>query len=95
MTPRDSAAQRQQVELRSAILDLLAYRAADSSICPSEAARRCDSDDWRELMDPVRDVAAELAAAGIIEVTQGGSVVDVTQAHGPVRLRRGPRWGDG
>lgn len=82
-----------EVTLRAAILDLLARRAPSSSICPSEAARRCDPDEWRELMGPTREVAAQLASTGIIEVTQQGRVVDVSTARGPIRLRRGPRWG--
>ena len=34
------------------------------------------------------DAAARLVAAGDVEVTQGGSVVDVATARGPVRIRR-------
>jgi hypothetical protein len=29
-----------------------------------------------------------MAAAGTVEVTQGGAVVDVATARGPVRIRR-------
>lgn len=74
--------------LERTILDLLDQRAADASICPSDAARAVAPDDWRPLMQPVRDAAARLAAAGSVEVTQGGEVVDVTTARGPVRIRR-------
>jgi len=85
--------ERSAVEVRSAILDLLARRDPSSSICPSDAARRCDAEDWRDLMDAVRQEAAELARAGVIEVTQGDDAVSISEARGPVRLRRGPRWG--
>lgn len=76
------------VDLEQRILDLLATRDAASSICPSDVARDAAPDDWRPLMQPVRDAAARLAAAGRVEVTQGGRVVDVTTARGPVRIRR-------
>lgn len=73
--------------LADTILELLAQRRPGSSICPSEVARAEAPDDWRPLMPRVRTVAARLADAGRIEVTQGGAVVDITTAHGPVRLR--------
>lgn len=76
------------VDLEQRILDLLATRDATSSICPSDVARDAAPDDWRPLMQPVRDAAARLVAAGRVEVTQGGRVVDVTTARGPVRIRR-------
>ncbi len=71
----------------AAILELLAQRARDATICPSEAARLVGGDAWREHMEPVRDAARRLAARGIIEVTQGGQVVDAAAARGPIRLR--------
>ena len=36
--------------LETAIADLLAQRAGDASICPSEAAQRVGGDDWKQLM---------------------------------------------
>lgn len=75
-------------DLEQRILALLDARPATSSICPSEVARDLAPDDWRPLMQPVRDAAARLVAAGRVEVTQGGGVVDVTTARGPVRIRR-------
>jgi Protein of unknown function (DUF3253) len=77
--------------LEQAIRDLLDRRAPTSSICPSDAARAVGGDDedrWRPLMEPARAAAARLAAAGEVEVTQGGEVVDVATARGPVRVRR-------
>ncbi len=60
------------------------------TMCPSEVARALDPEDWRPLMPVVREAAASLVAAGEIEVTQGGEVVDLASARGPIRLRRRP-----
>jgi len=75
-------------ELEQTILRLLGERAVTSTICPSDAARAIGGDDWRDLMDPTRQAAARLVAQGLVDVTQGGEVVDVTIARGPVRIRR-------
>ena len=82
--PRRDAAQG---AAETAIVAVLSERARGATICPSEAARRVDADDWRAQMEPVRDAARRLAARGIIEVTQGGHVVDAATARGPIRLR--------
>ena len=75
--------------LAASILELLAQRRPDATICPSEAARAvADADDWRSLMEPARRAAANLADAGEVEVTQGGEVVDVRTATGPIRIRK-------
>jgi hypothetical protein len=77
--------------IEAVIFALLEERAPGRTICPSEAARALAPDDWRPLMQPVRDVAADLAADGRLEVTQRGEVVDVREARGPIRLRLPPR----
>ena len=74
--------------LERAIDALLDARRAGVSICPSEAARAVDPEGWRELMPAARAAAGRLAATGSVEVTQGGDVVDVMTARGPVRVRR-------
>jgi hypothetical protein len=74
--------------LERVIAELLDRRAPESSICPSEAARAVDPEGWRDLMPDARAAAGRLAAAGEVEVTQGGAVVDVGSARGPVRVRR-------
>ena len=74
--------------LEQAIDGLLDQRRAGTTICPSEAARAVDPDGWRELMPAAREAAGRLAAAGAVEVTQRGEVVDVATARGPVRIRR-------
>jgi uncharacterized protein DUF3253 len=74
--------------LERAIDALLDARRAGATICPSEAARAVDPDRWRELMPAARAAAGRLAAAGQVQVTQRGEVVDVATARGPVRVRR-------
>ena len=75
-------------ELERTIAELLGRRRPEASICPSEAARTVDPAGWRELMPEARSAAGRLADAGAVEVTQGGEVVDVRTARGPVRIRR-------
>lgn len=75
-------------QLEAAILELLDGRAADVTICPSEAARRVDPDGWQDLMEPARRAARRLVAGGRLEVLQQGRVVDPSRARGPIRLRR-------
>ena len=74
-------------ELEQVILRLLGQRAAESSICPSDAARAARPDGWRPLMDEVRAAAGRLADRGEVDVTQGKRVVDIATARGPVRIR--------
>lgn len=75
-------------ELERAIRTLLAGRAGGATICPSEAARAVGGEDWRPLMEPARAAARRLVAAGEVEITQGGTVVDPSTAKGPIRIRR-------
>ncbi len=78
-----------EAELARVILDLLDQRRPGASICPSDAARAAAGDDpWRPLMEPVRAAARGLVAEGVVEVTQGGQVVDPETARGPIRIRR-------
>ncbi|MFC6285994.1 DUF3253 domain-containing protein [Nocardioides sp. GCM10027113] len=77
--------------LEAAILDLLGRRARGATICPSDAARAVDSGEdegWRDLMEPARRAARRLVAAGEVEITQGGRVVDPSTARGAIRIRR-------
>lgn len=75
-------------ELERSILALLDARAAGATICPSESARTVGGDDWRALMEPARAAARRLVAAGEVEITQTGTVVDPSTAKGPIRIRR-------
>lgn len=74
--------------LEQAILDLLGRRAAMATLCPSEVARDVYGEAWRERMEDVRRAARRLVAAGKLEITQKGRVVDPSTAKGPIRLRR-------
>jgi len=75
--------------LEETIIELLDKRAATSTICPSDAARAVGTkDDWRDLMEPARRAARRLVDAGVVDITQGGSVVDPSTARGPIRIRR-------
>jgi len=74
--------------LERSVRSLLADRADGATICPSEAARAVGADRWRELMEPARAATRRLVDAGEVEVTQGGRVVDLARARGPIRIRR-------
>lgn len=76
--------------LEASIRSLLDSRKGGATICPSEAAREVGGEDWRDLMEPARRAARRLVAAGEVEVTQGGKVVDPSTAKGPIRVRRVP-----
>ena len=77
--------------LEAAILELLAVRGRDKTICPSEAAKAVGGKDarrdWEGLMEPARQAARRLVAAGRIVITQGGRVVDPSTAKGAIRLK--------
>ncbi|RFA12219.1 hypothetical protein B7R22_17485 [Subtercola boreus] len=77
-------------ELETGIRTLLATRSATATICPSDVVRAmtADEDEWRSLMEPVRRAARRMVAAGEVEITQGGKVVDPSTAKGPIRIRR-------
>jgi len=78
------------VALESKIIELLGQRAADATICPSDAARAVRPDDWRDLMQPARDAAQRLVANGSVTITQHGEAVDLATSRGPIRIRRNP-----
>ena len=69
-------------------MTLLSRRERTATICPSEVARQLGGETWRELMGPVRAAAGRLVAAGEVEITQGGAVVDLETVTGPIRIRR-------
>ncbi|MFG0326146.1 MAG: DUF3253 domain-containing protein [Phycisphaerales bacterium JB037] len=73
--------------LEAAILRLLAERARGATICPSQAARAVDDTNWRDLMEPARMAARRLVVRGLVDITQGGRVIDPDTARGPIRIR--------
>jgi hypothetical protein len=74
-------------ELERRILVLLESRSRTSTICPSDVARDIAPDDWRPLMEPVRQAAGRLVDRGVVEITQQGSVVNLATVKGPIRIR--------
>jgi hypothetical protein len=85
--------------IRGVLLGLLHARRPQATICPSEAARQLGRElgcEWRDLMRPVRYVAGLMVEEGSIEPLQGGRLVEIGEARGPIRLRlrlRQPRLG--
>ena len=80
--------------LEANLLRLARGRRPWGTICPSEAARWAGAElgvDWHTLMQPAREIAAELAARGVVEILQRGHAVDPRTASGPVRVRYKPR----
>ncbi len=81
-------------ELEAEILKLLDSRGRGKTICPSEVARSVGAandladDGWRDLMEPTRAAARRLVAQELVDITQGGSVVDPSTAKGPIRIRK-------
>ena len=73
-------------EIRETILTLTTQRGQGKTICPSEVARQLRPDDWRPLMQAVRDVANELQRQGKIRITQKGVEVDPKSVRGAIRL---------
>ncbi len=76
--------------IESNLMRLMRGRRPWGTICPSEAARWAGAElgiDWRELVEPARELTNELAAKGIVEVMQRGHPVDPRIAQGPVRVR--------
>lgn len=74
--------------LRAEILRLTAARGPAKSICPSEVARALDPAGWRRHMAAVRAVAAELSAAGAVEILRKGRPIPPEAMHGVIRLRQ-------
>jgi len=73
--------------LRAAILALAIARGADSSTCPSDAARAVAAD-WRPLLPEARELARGLARAGRVQLTQRGRPLDPDgEWRGPIRIR--------
>ncbi|PSR16773.1 DUF3253 domain-containing protein [filamentous cyanobacterium CCP3] len=74
--------------IRATLLELVAQRGPNQTICPSEVARALNTEDWRRLMPTVRQVGQQLRAEGRIVVTQKGQPVDPNHASGPIRYRQ-------
>ncbi len=88
---RDRRPNRLDRQLEAAILEIALSRAANATLCPSEAARRVRPNRWRDLMERTRSAARRLAADGEIHFLQQGTRVDPSSARGPIRLARARR----
>ncbi|MCU1633545.1 MAG: hypothetical protein JWM61_2197 [Micrococcaceae bacterium] len=73
-------------DLRAEILRIAEQRGSSKTLCPSDAARSIGGDTWRELMPSARRIAFELAAEGLVDVTQHGDRVE-SDVRGPIRIR--------
>lgn len=70
------------------LLEMAGARSPGATLCPSEVARDLFPEgEWRSEMERVRRAGRRLAAAGRLEVTQGGRVVDFSDARGAIRYR--------
>ncbi|MDQ6648228.1 MAG: DUF3253 domain-containing protein [Pseudomonadota bacterium] len=86
------------MDIAATMVELLRQRAPSASICPSDVARALASNEpaWRALMPSIRETAAALARSECIVITQGTGRVDPADVdHGPIRLRRGPKFPPG
>jgi hypothetical protein len=76
----------EKLSLEKEILELLAKRGFDKSICPSEVLPMADRGN-KELMELVRISARKLAFEGKLVITQKNQVVDPSTAKGAIRLK--------
>lgn len=76
----------QRARIAATVRTLLGHRGPTSSICPSDVARTVGGERWRTLMPTVREVVRDLASNGVVDVRQGGQVVDLDRVEGPVRI---------
>lgn len=70
-----------------AILAALSARAPGKSICPSEAAKKLATEEWRSHLHHVREAGRALYDAGQIVVTKKGKPVDPHKVKGVIRYR--------
>jgi len=73
--------------LKASIEELLTERPG-KSICPSEAARRVDPDNWRELMGPCRSAACRLWHRGRLSILKRGKPIHPDYCKGAIRLAK-------
>jgi hypothetical protein len=83
-------------EVHDATLALLAIRAPEATVCPSEVARAliaADStrspDDWRDAMPAVHQAIDRLLAEGLVHLSWKGKALP--NRAGPYRIGRGAR----
>ncbi|XP_071160111.1 uncharacterized protein [Mytilus edulis] len=74
-------------EIKASILALVQKRGPTKTCCPSEVARKLSPNNWRGLMEFVRDAARELQQNELIDICQKGIPVITKNWTGPIRLR--------
>ena len=74
------------MDVTEAILTLVEARGPGKTICPTDAARAVDPENWRKHLSEVRAVAVKLALAERISVYRKGRVVDPRAFRGVYRL---------
>lgn len=87
---REKPLRPKDLALEAAIMELVARRAVDQTLCPSEASRKVFGAELGiapDAMQRARAAARRLVAAGRLEIVQAGRVVDPSTAKGPIRLR--------
>ncbi len=75
--------------LEQSILDHVAARGLDKTLCPSDVARAVGGphpDGWGPLMPPIRRIAVRLAKEGRLVITRRGRAVDPDDFKGVYRL---------
>jgi hypothetical protein len=72
--------------VENAILSLVEARGAGKSICPTDAARALDAENWRARLNAVRNGAIRLALAGKVDILRKGKPVDPTDFKGVYRI---------
>jgi hypothetical protein len=73
-------------QLEMAIINLLAQRPRNATICPNEAAKLVCGEDWERVSEPARAAARRLCVEGRVVITQEGRRVDPSTAKGPFRI---------
>ena len=79
----------EDLDPRNTILNLVAERGADKTICPSEAARVIGGENWREAMPVIHAAAKALAEEGAVELRQSGKPCGIEGIVGPYRIAGG------
>lgn len=77
------------VELEAKILELLRVQPRSGGVS-SDAAALGNGEGDPEFIESIRRAARRLVAAGDVEITQGGRVIDPSTAKGTFLIRRAP-----
>ena len=73
-------------EIRSEVMRLMMLSGKGKSICPTEVARSLFHP-WRNKVDRVLEVVAQMAVDREVVVMQRDQVVEVEEVSGPVRIQ--------